>query len=96
MVPVMLWYSYPHRMGTSYIRQWETERIVGEMPGPARATREADLMRQHQHPRVEHWLLRMVPGIGWISTYSRASFPSDLLAGVTVAAVILPITMAYG
>jgi sulfate permease, SulP family len=38
----------------------------------------------------------MMPGIGWISTYSRASFPQDLLAGITVAAVILPIAMAYG
>ena len=39
---------------------------------------------------------RFVPGIAWMRGYSRARLPGDLLAGVTVAAVVLPIAMAYG
>jgi sulfate permease, SulP family len=39
---------------------------------------------------------RIVPGIGWIRVYKRADLPHDLLAGLTLAAVILPIAMAYG
>jgi sulfate permease, SulP family len=70
--------------------------MVGEVPGPAQAAREANLVRQLQQRRLGRWLRRVVPGIGWIRTYSRANFLPDLLAGITVAAVILPIAMAYG
>ncbi len=58
---------------------------------------------QHSTKRLaEHhdvtlpWLMRVIPGIGWIRSYQRAWIWSDLLAGVTVAAVIVPIAMAYG
>lgn len=49
-----------------------------------------------QHDMTPPWLTRVIPGIGWIRGYQRAWVWSDLLAGVTVAAVIVPIAMAYG
>lgn len=41
-------------------------------------------------------LSRIVPGLTWIRTYRRPWLRSDLIAGITVAAVCLPIGMAYG
>jgi len=41
--------------------------------------------------RVETW----IPGIGVARTYRREWFQSDLVAGVSVAAVALPIGIAY-
>jgi MFS superfamily sulfate permease-like transporter len=39
---------------------------------------------------------RLVPGITWIRAYRRRDLPHDVIAGLTVAAVIVPIGMAYG
>ncbi len=39
---------------------------------------------------------RIMPGIAWMRAYQRADLRHDLIAGVTLAAVILPIAMAYG
>lgn len=39
---------------------------------------------------------RAVPGLRWMRAYDRAWLGSDIIAGVTVAAVILPVAMAYG
>ncbi|HEU0027550.1 MAG TPA: SulP family inorganic anion transporter [Ktedonobacterales bacterium] len=39
---------------------------------------------------------RAVPGVAWIRAYRRADLRHDLIAGLTLAAVILPIAMAYG
>lgn len=41
-------------------------------------------------------LERIMPGITWMRAYQRANLRHDLIAGVTLAAVILPIAMAYG
>lgn len=42
------------------------------------------------------WAPRLVPGITWIRAYRRRDLPHDVIAGLTVAAVIVPIGMAYG
>ncbi len=39
---------------------------------------------------------RIAPGMAWIRAYQRADLRPDLIAGVTLAAVILPVAMAYG
>jgi|GEM_PF-2770931 len=39
-------------------------------------------------------LLQVVPGVIWIRAYRRQWLLSDLIAGITVAAVSLPIGMA--
>lgn len=41
-------------------------------------------------------LSHAIPGIIWIRTYRVSWLPSDAVAGLTLAAVILPIGMAYG
>lgn len=41
-------------------------------------------------------LLQVVPGVIWIRAYRRQWLLSDLIAGITVAAVSLPMGMAYG
>lgn len=41
-------------------------------------------------------LSRVAPGLVWMRAYDKAWLRSDLVAGVTVAAVILPVAMAYG
>src|SRR5690349_5098158 len=40
-------------------------------------------------------LLRAVPGWPELRTYSRADLPSDTIAGLSVAAVALPVGVAY-
>jgi high affinity sulfate transporter 1 len=40
--------------------------------------------------------LGLIPGAAWIRRYQRRELPHDALAGLTVAAVIVPIGMAYG
>jgi SulP family sulfate permease len=42
------------------------------------------------------WAPRLIPGITWIRQYRRRDLPHDMVAGLTVAAVIVPIGMAYG
>jgi high affinity sulfate transporter 1 len=41
-------------------------------------------------------LSRAIPGMAWIRQYRAPWLRADLVAGITVAAVILPIGMAYG
>lgn len=45
--------------------------------------------------RLAH-IERFAPGVTWMRAYRRADLGHDLLAGLTLAAVILPIAMAYG
>src|SRR4249920_257055 len=40
-------------------------------------------------------LSRVAPGLPELLTYSRADFPSDVIAGLSVAAVALPVGVAY-
>src|SRR5215475_7159988 len=59
---------------------------------------EVDLNGDETHPSQpasRRWLLRVVPALDSLRTYSLHSFRSDLLAGLTVAAVALPQAMAY-
>jgi SulP family sulfate permease len=44
---------------------------------------------------MERLLHRLLPFIAWRSAYSAAAFRGDLLAGVTVAVVLIPQAMAY-
>src|ERR1700752_2683342 len=47
---------------------------------------------------VAGWLQRLsrvAPGLPGLLTYRRADFPSDLVAGLSVAAVALPVGVAY-
>lgn len=39
---------------------------------------------------------RAIPGLAWMRAYDSAWLRADLVAGITVAAVILPVSMAYG
>lgn len=48
-------------------------------------------MDQLQAGRIE----RFLPGLGALSRYDRSWLPSDLLAGTSVAAVAVPIAIAY-
>ena len=41
-------------------------------------------------------LTRALPGLAWMRRYDRSSLGSDMIAGLTIAAVILPVAMAYG
>lgn len=46
--------------------------------------------------RAGQWIERVAPGVVWMRAYQRADLRYDLIAGVTLAAVILPVAMAYG
>jgi SulP family sulfate permease len=48
-----------------------------------------------QHPPAVRWLLRRVPALDSLRTYSLATFGRDLTAGITVATVAVPQAMAY-
>lgn len=52
--------------------------------------------RKGQLQRYLPLLSRLVPGVTWMRTYERSWLRHDLVAGATVAAVIVPIGMAYG
>jgi len=41
------------------------------------------------------WLVRRLPIIGWLKTYERSWLRGDLIAGVTVAALIVPKNLGY-
>jgi sulfate permease, SulP family len=45
---------------------------------------------------VREWAPRLIPGTTWIRRYRRRDLPHDVVAGLTLAAVIVPIGMAYG
>jgi len=36
------------------------------------------------------WIARLVPAIGWLRTYQRGWFRADVIAGVTLAAYLIP------
>ncbi len=36
------------------------------------------------------WVARFVPAVGWLRTYQRAWFRADLVAGITLAAYLIP------
>src|SRR5512135_1677973 len=40
-------------------------------------------------------LKRYIPLIGWLATYPRAWLRDDLVSGVVVGAVMIPVAMAY-
>ncbi|HEY6611488.1 MAG TPA: sulfate permease [Pseudomonas sp.] len=44
---------------------------------------------------VSRWLQRLVPGLVALLAYRRSDLPGDLVAGVSVAAVALPVGVAY-
>jgi SulP family sulfate permease len=44
---------------------------------------------------VTSWLRRALPAFEWLPGYSRTTFASDLAAGLTVGAVLIPQGMAY-
>jgi SulP family sulfate permease len=41
------------------------------------------------------WLMRLIPALGWLAHYERKHLPGDALAGVIVAALLIPQGMAY-
>lgn len=45
---------------------------------------------------LPRWAVRVMPGLAWMQDYQKAWLRYDLVAGITVAAVILPIALAYG
>jgi SulP family sulfate permease len=55
-------------------------------PAPAGSSRQSAAVR---------WLLRRVPALDSLRTYSGAAFGRDLTAGLTVATVAVPQAMAY-
>jgi len=50
-------------------------------------------MKEHQSAR--HWLLRYLPILHWLPQYQLAWLRADIVAGLTVWAVIVPEAMAY-
>ena len=47
-----------------------------------------------QRPEVSAWL-RWLPPIGWLSEYRASWLPRDIVAGVTLAAYAIPVSLAY-
>jgi len=56
------------------------------VPAPRDASKESGLLDR---------LVRLAPGLPALLGYRRADFPQDLLAGLSVAAVALPVGVAY-
>lgn len=48
-----------------------------------------------KHPTTHQLLYRILPFMAWRKNYSAADFRGDLLAGLTVAVVLVPQAMAY-
>src|SRR5438105_4160961 len=48
-----------------------------------------------ENGQSSHWLLKLIPALDSLRTYSLRSFRLDLFAGLTVAAVAVPQAMAY-
>lgn len=51
-----------------------------------------DIAPRRRYPR---WLKRLAPGLVALLGYQRSDLPGDLVAGVSVAAVALPVGVAY-
>jgi SulP family sulfate permease len=45
---------------------------------------------------MKRTLLRMLPSIQWIKSYSREDFSGDLIAGIITAILLVPQGMAFG
>ncbi len=41
------------------------------------------------------WFARHIPALGWLRRYNRADASGDLMAGTTVAIMLVPQAMAY-
>lgn len=52
-------------------------------------------MGKAQHGSSSRWLRRLAPGLAALLAYRRRDLPGDLVAGVSVAAVALPVGVAY-
>jgi MFS superfamily sulfate permease-like transporter len=52
-------------------------------------------MGKTQKGRFSRWLQRLAPGLAALLAYRRSDLPRDLVAGVSVAAVALPVGVAY-
>ncbi len=65
---------------------------LGNIP-LARALEQAPGRRPHNGPPP--WLTALVPGTKWIGSYDRNDLKPDLLAGLTIAALLVPQGMAY-
>ncbi len=52
-------------------------------------------MGKVQHGRSSRWFTRLAPGLVALLAYRRRDLPGDLVAGVSVAAVALPVGVAY-
>ena len=66
--------------------------MSGSKPGDLQPGPAATESEERPRWRIE----RFIPGVSWMRAYQRPDLRHDLLAGVTLAAVILPIAMAYG
>jgi SulP family sulfate permease len=73
---------------TGILRSGEMSGKLGDLKSGPTATERVKLARGR--------IARLIPGVAWIRTYQRADLRHDLIAGMTLAAVILPIAMAYG
>src|SRR2546423_8593388 len=62
---------------------------VGRRDGAARGAREIRMAdTRHRRPSL-------VPVVNWLPRYERAWLGSDLVAGVTLAAYAVPVSLAY-
>ena len=55
-------------------------------------------MSEFRSPSPERWrqhLFRVAPGVAELFAYRRADIPCDVIAGLSVAAVALPVGVAY-
>lgn len=52
-------------------------------------------MGKAQHGSSSRWLRRLAPGLATLLAYRRSDLPGDLVAGLSVAAVALPVGVAY-
>ena len=53
---------------------------------------------ERKHLRTDgqiHWLAQRLPFLMWLQTYRRGDLPHDIVAGLTVATMLIPQSMAY-
>lgn len=60
-----------------------------------RVFREVKTDQEHQPRRLRRLAQRFAPGLETLSRYDRSWFPHDLGAGLSVAAIALPVGIAY-
>jgi sulfate permease, SulP family len=54
-----------------------------------------DKRQQLQMDNSQHWLVQRLPFLVWMRQYKRAELPGDMVAGLTVATMLIPQSMAY-